>query len=518
MNINTNKRTTRELILKVIYIIDNDLSPFLSRSLNPVPVQYVDMSNKNILNDDYEDSNMVFGYVTFSKVFDLLATSSPEMFNDQSNDYNVYFRDILENKEPFVSCGLLSEINNDIEIIGRVVKNFSGIVRTKGNCNDILEVKLKFSKVHRSPIRNLMNKNSPLTKNTRNNKELPKKKINTNNKSSIMRKIMEKDSFVAMNTTYLESSPHNIDYSSNILSSGLNSNSLTDHNLSFSSNISNIKSSQSSMADYEDYSDVDKRFDFMKNKKKNKVLKKKKIQKLKKEKENLIPLILDRSNQEFKPGDNIGDLKIKTSGGLELDLNEILEDDLYLPKYTEKSKLSNQIFNYDQVLDSSPKRDRGGSFGKNVSINRNQSMLVSGTSNQNANKTMNIKNSSPKPYPNLEHMDSSPKSHNDIDWADYTTKSDRNMELIDSFTKIEDSSDNVIADRDLLDSKNSEFFNNLNHLGIDFNLSDIIDKNTGITKLNNDILESELFLDDILDNKHTDNLLNNNINSSPTRL
>lgn len=457
MNINTNKRTTRELILKVIYIIDNDLSPFLSRSLNPVPVQYVDMSNKNVLNEDYEDSNMVFGYVSFSKVFDLLATSSPEMFNDQSNDYNVYFRDILENKEPFVSCGLLSEINNDIEIIGRVVKNFSGIVRTKGNCNDILEVKLKFSKVHRSPIRNLMNKNSPLSKNTRNNKELPKKKINTNNKSSIMRKIMEKDNFVAMNTTYLESSPHNFDYSSNILSSGLNSNSLTDHNLSSSSNISNIKSSQSSMADYEDYSDVDKRFDFMKNKKKNKVLKKKKIQKLKKEKENFIPLILDRSNQEFKPGDNIGDLKIKTSGGLELDLNEILEEDLYLPKYSEKSKLSNQIFDYDQVLDSSPKRGRSNSFGKNVSINRNQSTLVNGTSNQNANKTMNIKNSSPKPYPNLEHMDSSPKSHNDIDWADYTTKSDRNMELIDSFTKIEDSSDNVIADRDLLDSKTLNF-------------------------------------------------------------
>lgn len=518
MNITTSKRTTKELILKVIYIIDNDLSPFLSRSLNPVSVQYVDMANKNILNDDYEDSNMIFGYVSFFKVFDLLATSSPEMFNNHSNDYNVYFRDILENKEPFVSCGLLSEMNSDIEIIGRVVKNFSGIVRTKGNCNDILEVKLKFSKVHRSPVRNLMNKKSPLAKITRNNKELPKKKINTNNKSSIMRKIMEKDSFVSMNATHLESSPYNFEYSSNILSSGLNSNSLTDHNLSSSSNLSNIKSSQSSMADYEDYSDVDKRFDFMKSKKQSKALKKKKIQKLKKEKENFIPLILDRNNQEFKPCDNVSDFKIKTSGGLELDLNEILEDDFHLPKYTEKSKLSNPIFDDDQLLDSSPKRYRGSSFDKNVSMNRNQSTRANGTSKQHVSKTMNINNSSPKPYLNGDLMDSSPKSHNDIDWADYTTKSDRNMELIDSFTKIEDNSDNVVRDRDLLDSKNSEFFNNLNHLGIDFNISDIIDKNSGITKLNNDILESELFLDDILDNKHTDSLLNNNINSSPTRL
>ncbi|KAL6930522.1 hypothetical protein ACO0R3_003641 [Hanseniaspora guilliermondii] len=517
MNDNSNKRTTKDLILKVIYIIDNDLSPFLSRSLNPVPVQYVDMTSKNILNEVDEDRNMLFGYVSFSKIFDLLATSSPEMFDNQSNDYNVYYRDILENKEPFVSCGLLSEINNNIEIIGRVVKNFSGIVRTKGNCNDILEVKLKFSKVHRSPVRNLMNKHSPLAKSTKNNKELTKKKINPNNKSSIMRKIMEKDSFVTRSNTYLESSPHNFEYSSNIFSSGLNSNSLTDHNLSSSSNISNIKSSHSSMADYEDYSDVDKRFDFMKNKKKNKVLKKKKIQKLKKEKENFIPLILDKTNQEFKPGDSINDLKIKSSGGLEFDLNEILDDNICLPKHNERTRLSNQIFDYERGLNSSPKNDRGGNFGKNIFINKNQSMQTSKPSKYDPSKTLNIKNSSPKAHPNFEVMDSSPKSHNDIDWADYTTKSNRNMELIDSFTKIEDNSENVSGDQDLLDLKNSEFFDNLNNLGIDFNLSEILDKNTGITKLDNDILESELFLDDILDNKNTDNLLNNNINSSPPR-
>lgn len=532
MSINTNKKKSKDLILKIIYIIDNDLSPFLSRSLNPVPVQYFDMTNKNILNDDYEENNMIFGYVSFTKIYDLLALSSPEMFNDQNNDYNVYYRDILENKEPYVSCGLMSEVQDNMEIMGRVVKNFSGIVRTKGNCNDILEVKLKFSKVHKSPVRSLINKHSPISKLTKLTKETTKKKSNTNNKSSIMRKIMEKDNFNStMNNSFLESSPQHFEYNSNILSSGLNSNSLNDHQFSSSSNNSNIKSGLSSMDDYEDYSDVDKRFDFIKMKK-NKVSKKKKLQKLKKEKENFIPVILDKNNQEFQYMNNPSDLKIKSTKGLEFDLNELLDDDIYLPKNTEKSKLSHEIFDYERALDSSPKRDRSSSISKGRMINRNKNIhLMNSSPKRTRNKNIDIKNSSPKRSKNsgamdsspkrsidMDMIDSSPKSHKNIDLADYTTKSDKNMELLDSFTKIDANSNNESGDLDLLDSKNSEFFNNLNNIGIDFNLSDIIDKNIGITKLNNNILESELFLDDIFDNKNTDNLLSNDINSSPTRL
>lgn len=533
MNINSNTKQTKELILKIIYIIDNDISPFLSRSLNPVPVQYFDMSNKNILNDEYEENNMVFGYVSFTKIYDLLALSSPEMFNDQNNDYNVYYRDILENKEPYVSCGLMSEVVDNTEIIGRVVKNFSGIVRTKGNCNDILEVKLKFSKVHKSPVRNLINKNSPISKITKMEKEVPKKKPSTGNKpSSIMRKIMEKDNIMStMNNTYLESSPQHFEYNSNILSSAINSNSMTDHFFSSSSNNSNIKSGQSSIDDYEDYSDVNKRFDFIKMKK-NKVSKKKKMQKVKKEKENFIPLILDKNDQEFQYMNNPNDFKIKTTNGLEFGLGELLEDDSYLPKNAEKSKLSNEIFDYGRTLDSSPKRDRSSSLNQKRSINRNKNInLMDSSPKRSTNKNVGIKNSSPKRNKVIEQMnsspkrsldidlmDSSPKSHMNIDLADYTTKTDKNMELLDSFTKIDGNPTNDSGDLDLLDSKNSEFFNNLNNIGIDFNLSDIIDKNIGITKLNNDILESELFLDDIFDNKNTDNLLSNDINSSPTRL
>ena len=460
----TQKNTVmlKEFILKIIYTIDNEVSPFLSRSLRPVPVQYIDTRRnrvnfqhdnifnndinnstqlKNVHNDGGEDedddeiSSMGFGYVSLNEVLDLISVNSPELFetnnNKQNNEsfleYNVYYRDILEDKEPYVSCGFLTDLNeniNGMNVVGRVVKNFSGLVRSNGNCFDILEVKLKFSKLvtkmnttgskKNSPIRTLMNKNSPIQLNNLKEKKLPtfvkkqKKKrttslvrqLSTNDsliaannslkptKSSIMRKIMEKDVLISSlkenqhnnnnnitnnsnnnNNNFLDSSPgsndvflsSSINGSSNDNSSNLPSyySSSTGNNSNISSSILNsniIKKVTSNNNDnfiLEDeendsnYSDINKRFDFSKMKqqrsssntsKKKKIVKKKKIPKNKlqmiiKEKENLIPQIIS---------DEAGSNSIiKTTTGVSFDLEEILLENgvLLSPPTTQQDKL-----------------------------------------------------------------------------------------------------------------------------------------------------------------------------------
>ncbi|XBW34785.1 hypothetical protein QEN19_000351 [Hanseniaspora menglaensis] len=280
---------SKDFILKIIYTIDNEISPFLSRSLYPITVQYTnhkkhststlgsDLSSDSetkLFDDQDEISAMGFGYVNFADVLELISSNSPELFNTNSNivansvhEYNVYYRDVLEDKEPYVSCGFLSELNNNLHglnVVGRVVKNFSGLVRSNGHCNDILEVKLKFSKVvnklnntssrRSSPSRSLINKNSPIHVQNLIDKKSPaplkrtKKKTsgvsrqnnfveissnppsNSNiaqksGRSSIIRKIMEKDVLISsLKEQYSQN--NNIITSNNFLNSSPVSNDL----------------------------------------------------------------------------------------------------------------------------------------------------------------------------------------------------------------------------------------------------------------------------------------------------
>lgn len=441
----------REFILKIIYTIDNEVSPFLSRSLGPVLVEHITGGRKNAehsrangshhlqkrTNEDDDDSlsSMGFGNVNLSEVLKLISFNSPELFNSELSDnfqeYNVYYRDIIEEKEPYVSCGFLTALKdnmNGISVIGRVVKNFSDLVRSNGNCYDILEVKLKFSRVlnktniiiKKSPERTLISKSSPIhvvnmkEKKTESTAKKAKKRAlsvakhlspvdlasqtikhvtnsQKSGRSSIMRKIMEKDVLISSlkeqqfsnsnivsnsNINYLDSSPGNSDFllSSSItgLSTGTSSNlssfysSSSNNYNSNSNNISSLMNSnviqtlrsngEEAVAANSDehegtYSDVNKRFDFTKMKQKRsssssttgdnignnkKVGKKKRVNKTKiqniiKEKENLIPNIMANETNNV----------INTTTGISFDLGEILLDNYVMlsPPSTQRKEL-----------------------------------------------------------------------------------------------------------------------------------------------------------------------------------
>lgn len=203
--------------LKVLYTIDNESNSFLTRAktLLPVRVQVVPspVSTGNGLRIGIIDS----GYV-----LEQIYQSSPELFQNYNNihsklDYNVYFKDICELNEPFVSFGLLSELrvrqinnrrNEDDEesneedlsfVIGRICTNFASLLKrsrsdiNKENSNEILEVKIRFSKVvtransNRSSISNISELSS-LNKKTSPNSVMKKPTLSNSVKSSISKR------------------------------------------------------------------------------------------------------------------------------------------------------------------------------------------------------------------------------------------------------------------------------------------------------------------------------------------
>ncbi|SCU93194.1 LANO_0E03246g1_1 [Lachancea nothofagi CBS 11611] len=157
---------TTIMSLKVLYTVDRETSPYLTRSKTPVEVRVEDISSPS--NDG---SQIKIGMVVLNDVLAEICASSPELFSlgvDSNMDYNVYCRDICEMEEPLVSYGLLSKLRNESQqrqaesdaldanwplVIGRVCSNFSAMLRFQNassspqNLQQTLEIKMRFSKV-----------------------------------------------------------------------------------------------------------------------------------------------------------------------------------------------------------------------------------------------------------------------------------------------------------------------------------------------------------------------------------
>ncbi|SCU91850.1 LADA_0F12508g1_1 [Lachancea dasiensis] len=160
---------TTPMSLKVLYTVDKEASPYLTRSKAPVEVRV-----EQIASPSNDGSQIKVGVVVLSDVLDEICASSPELFSpgaDTSIDYNVYCRDICEIDEPLVSYGLLSRLREDSQptasasnaapdanwhlVMGRVCSNFSAMLRFQNTDNSAsqnqlqqtLEVKLRFSQV-----------------------------------------------------------------------------------------------------------------------------------------------------------------------------------------------------------------------------------------------------------------------------------------------------------------------------------------------------------------------------------
>ncbi|AMD21401.1 HER122Wp [Eremothecium sinecaudum] len=165
-----------QMTLKILYTVDNEPNYFLARSkmLLPVSVESVPSNSSHL------KSPLRIGVIELSHVLNVVYKSSPELFPfDNSTldttrdcDYNVYFKDVVEADEPFVSLGLLSKLRNNAYleqeqlldgknqaedtplVIGRVCTNFASLLTMSGNGNpsrhETLEVKMKFSNVNSS--------------------------------------------------------------------------------------------------------------------------------------------------------------------------------------------------------------------------------------------------------------------------------------------------------------------------------------------------------------------------------
>ncbi|SCV01130.1 LAMI_0G09494g1_1 [Lachancea mirantina] len=162
--------------LKVLYTVDNEVNTYLARSKNLVRVR-----KERIPSPNNDDTQLTVGVIELSGILEVIRESSPELFSSQGNgglDYNVYFRDLCETDEPFVSFGLLSTLKKSVmsevidpngtpqaedewpAVVGRVCSNFSALLSFKSNnsmagnssasiksASQTLEVKVKFSRV-----------------------------------------------------------------------------------------------------------------------------------------------------------------------------------------------------------------------------------------------------------------------------------------------------------------------------------------------------------------------------------
>ncbi|AET37915.1 Spt21p Ecym_2163 [Eremothecium cymbalariae DBVPG len=182
-----------EMSVKILYTVDNESNSFLTRSKQDLPVR-VEMVPSNS-----SPSKCAFriGVVEVVHVLNEVYKSSPELFPPDgsggsmmtNSDYNVYFKDVVEADEPFVSLGLLSRLRSggggggaetegggggtnggmddgsngtgdrveDVPlVIGRICTNFTSLLTRSSSAasakarktpEETLEVKMRFSKV-----------------------------------------------------------------------------------------------------------------------------------------------------------------------------------------------------------------------------------------------------------------------------------------------------------------------------------------------------------------------------------
>ncbi|KAG7288995.1 hypothetical protein NEMBOFW57_005356 [Staphylotrichum longicolle] len=103
------------------------------------------------------DDTRTIGVVDLRTCLLAVSQSSPEMLNQQENDYSVYAYDYSEQDVPLVGQGLLSWAMDSRRepqqqlVTGRVTRN--NLAALTNGSRDTLEVKLKFAAVARMPQR-----------------------------------------------------------------------------------------------------------------------------------------------------------------------------------------------------------------------------------------------------------------------------------------------------------------------------------------------------------------------------
>ncbi|KAL3235751.1 Spt21p [Nakaseomyces bracarensis] len=187
------------MTLKILYTLDSGATgSYLARSRTPHLVKVVNIPESDGSGEVAEESNssgtrmMKVGAVHISSVLEEIYQNSPEVLStldtDSDQDYNLYYRDICEYEEPLVSLGLLSQLRKKLDakkeqitapvleeeqdsedaeeeefiVTGRVCSNLSALLRrsysnmkkksTTSNTPETLEVKLRFTRMMRTPV------------------------------------------------------------------------------------------------------------------------------------------------------------------------------------------------------------------------------------------------------------------------------------------------------------------------------------------------------------------------------
>ncbi|KAL2266514.1 hypothetical protein VTJ83DRAFT_5866 [Remersonia thermophila] len=139
---------SRPMGLKVHYSFDRDNQVHcLARWPHILQIQTVPLDEKTTI-----------GVVDLRTCLQAVAQSSPELLNQQENDYSVYAYDYSEPDVPLVGQGMLSWAMDPQRgaqqqqlVTGRVTRNLLALLNS--GSRDTLEVKLKFAAVSRMPIR-----------------------------------------------------------------------------------------------------------------------------------------------------------------------------------------------------------------------------------------------------------------------------------------------------------------------------------------------------------------------------
>ncbi|KAL2119130.1 hypothetical protein VTJ04DRAFT_6090 [Mycothermus thermophilus] len=104
------------------------------------------------------DEKTTIGVVDLRTCLQAVTQSSPELLNQQENDYSVYAYDYSEPDVPLVGHGMLSWVMDSQRgsqqqqlVTGRVTRNLLALLNS--GSRDTLEVKLKFAAVARMPMR-----------------------------------------------------------------------------------------------------------------------------------------------------------------------------------------------------------------------------------------------------------------------------------------------------------------------------------------------------------------------------
>lgn len=131
----------KNVILKVLYTFD-DKNTFLARSSRVMAAKVITLPPQPPHNGTQ------IGCVELRKCLALVESSSPEWFQ-KSMDYSLYYRDVIEEDEPYVGYGLFSKIHNkksSVLITGRLCTNFLNLYN--GGASDTLEIKLRFCPIN----------------------------------------------------------------------------------------------------------------------------------------------------------------------------------------------------------------------------------------------------------------------------------------------------------------------------------------------------------------------------------